>query len=126
MLSFSSVLIIATHSLFTCVFQQALAHFLLDQNAAARLLKKTIQPSHITPILTALHWLLWKFRIPFKILLIAYKALHSQAPCYKADLLRPYFSSWPLRLFDQSLLTVPSSYFKTRGDHRGFLKLCNS
>lgn len=41
MLSFSSVLIIATHSLFTCVLQQALAHLQLVQNAAARLLKKT-------------------------------------------------------------------------------------
>lgn len=50
----------------------------LFQNAGARLLTQTGK-QHITPVLASLHWLPVKFRIKFKILLITYKDLHSQA-----------------------------------------------
>ncbi len=36
----------------------------------------------VTPILQSLHWLPIKFRISYKILLLAYKALNDLAPAY--------------------------------------------
>ncbi len=43
------------------------------QNAAARVLTRSRKYDHITPILQSLHWLPIKFRISYKILLLAYK-----------------------------------------------------
>jgi len=40
-----------------------------------------------------MHWLPIKFRVDFKTLLFAYKALHSSAPDYICDLIRPYTAS---------------------------------
>ena len=42
---------------------------------------------HITPLLFNLHWLPVKFRIPFKIILITFKALKRLAPAYVASLI---------------------------------------
>ncbi len=50
------------------------------QNAAARVLTRSRKYDHITPILQSLHWLPIKFRISYKILLLAYKALNDLAP----------------------------------------------
>uniref|UniRef100_A0A3B1JQW8 Reverse transcriptase domain-containing protein n=1 Tax=Astyanax mexicanus TaxID=7994 RepID=A0A3B1JQW8_ASTMX len=44
----------------------------LVQNAAARVLTKTRKFDHISPVLSALHWLPVKFRIDYKILLLTY------------------------------------------------------
>ena len=49
------------------------------QNAAARLISNVPHYSHITPVLCALHWLLVKFRIDFKILLFTFKAIYGHA-----------------------------------------------
>ncbi len=46
------------------------------QNAAARVLTRSRKYDHITPILQSQHWLPIKFRISYKILLLAYKALN--------------------------------------------------
>ncbi len=43
------------------------------QNSAARVLTRSRKYDHITPILQSLHWLPIKFRISYKILLLAYK-----------------------------------------------------
>ena len=59
-------------------------------SAAARLLTYTSQYDHITPVLAELHWLPVEKRIIFKILLLTYKALHSQAPIYISELLVNY------------------------------------
>ncbi len=51
------------------------------QNAAARVLTRSRKYDHITtPILQSLHWLPIKFRISYKIVLLAYKALNGLAP----------------------------------------------
>ncbi len=50
------------------------------QNAAARVLTRSRKYDHITQILQSLHWLPIKFRISYKILLLAYKALNGLAP----------------------------------------------
>ncbi len=54
------------------------------QNAAARVLTWSRKYDHITPIL--LHWLPIKFRISYKILLLAYKAQNGLAPAYLTNL----------------------------------------
>ena len=68
------------------------------QNAAARIILKRkkfdhITPVlielHITPVLIELHWLPLKYRITFKLLLLAFKSLTGQAPLYLAELLKP-------------------------------------
>ena len=46
------------------------------QNAAARLIFKESRFCHITSLLRQLHWLPVHYRIIFKILLIAFKAIH--------------------------------------------------
>lgn len=60
------------------------------QNAAARVLSKTLSRSHITPILATLDWLPVTFIIYIKILLFIYWALHGLAPSDIIDLLTPH------------------------------------
>lgn len=52
------------------------------QNATARLVMDIGKYSHITPALYDLHWLPIHARIHFKILLLAFKVIHRQAPAY--------------------------------------------
>uniref|UniRef100_A0A3B3CUW0 Reverse transcriptase domain-containing protein n=1 Tax=Oryzias melastigma TaxID=30732 RepID=A0A3B3CUW0_ORYME len=85
------------NSLFTCFNKRSLNRLQLVQNSAARLLTGTSKRTHITPILSALHWLPVKFRIDFKILLLVFRALHGQAPIYICDLLTPYSLARSLR-----------------------------
>ena len=59
----------------------------LVQNAAARVLTRTRKYEHISPVLSALHWLPIKHRIHFKILLMTYKALNGLAPQYLSTIL---------------------------------------
>ena len=54
------------------------------QNAAARLIMDIGKYSHITPVLYELHWLPVQARIHFKILLLAFKAIHGLAPYISA------------------------------------------
>ena len=57
------------------------------QNAAARLIMDIGKYSHITPALYELHWLPVLARVHFKILLLAFKAIHGLAPEYISNLL---------------------------------------
>ncbi len=68
----------------------------LVQNAAARVLTRTRNYDHISPVLSTLHWLPIQHRIHFKILLITYKALNGLAPQYLSELLSHYSTSRPL------------------------------
>jgi hypothetical protein len=43
--------------------------------------------SHITPVLYELHWLPIQARIHFKVLLLAFKAIHGLAPSYISHLI---------------------------------------
>ncbi len=67
------------------------------QNAAARVLTRSRKYDHITPMLQSLHWLPIKFRISYKILLLAYKALNDLAPAYLTNLLSRYNPTRSLR-----------------------------
>ncbi len=77
------------------------------QNAAARVLTRSRKYDHITPILQSLHWLPIKFRISYKILLLAYKALNDLAPAYLTNLLSRYKPTRSLRSQNSGLLVVP-------------------
>ncbi len=74
------------------------------QNAAARVLTWSRKYDHITPILQSLHWLPIEFRISYKILLLAYKALNDLAPAYLTNLLSRYNPTRSLRSQNSGLL----------------------
>ncbi len=69
----------------------------------------------LPPILQSLHWLPIKFRISYKILLLAYKALNGLAPVYLTSLLSRYNPSRSLRSQTSGLLVVPRIAKSTKG-----------
>ncbi len=95
----------------------------LIQNAAARILNRTRNSEHITPVLRSLHWLPVTFRIE-KVLLLVYKSLNDLGRKYIADMLTEYKPNKPLRSVGSSQLEIPRvhtkqgksdfSYFSTR------------
>ncbi len=85
------------------------------QNAAARVLTRSRKYDHITPILQSLHWIPIKFRISYKILLLAYKALNDLAPAYLTNLLSRYNPTRSLRSQNSGLLVVPRIAKSTKG-----------
>ncbi len=70
---------------------------------------------HITPILQSLHWLPIKFRISYKILLLAYKALNDLAPAYLTNFLSRYNPTCSLRSQNSGLLVIPRIAKSTKG-----------
>ncbi|KAG5848698.1 hypothetical protein ANANG_G00101970, partial [Anguilla anguilla] len=62
----------------------------LIQNAAARLGFNLPRHSHVTPLLTTLHWLPVIARIKFKTLVLAYQAVKGSAPAYLHKIFKPY------------------------------------
>ncbi len=85
------------------------------QNAAAKVLTTSRKYDHIIPILQCLHWLSIKFRISYKILLLAYKALNYLAPAYLTNLLSRYNPTPSLRLQNSGLLVAPRIAKSTKG-----------
>ena len=78
------------------------------QNAAARLIMDIGKYSHITPALYELHWLPVLARIHFKILLLAFKAIHGLAPAYISNrLVIKRKSSYNIRSNSGILLEPP-------------------
>ncbi len=67
------------------------------QNMAARLVFKLPKFSHVTQLRIELHWLPVFYRIRFKILLYAFKAIHGLAPQYICDMFTPYSSQYSFR-----------------------------
>ncbi|XP_064157802.1 uncharacterized protein LOC135235844 [Anguilla rostrata] len=68
----------------------------LIQNAAARLVYNLPRHSHVTPLLTDLHWLPVMAHIKFKTLVLAYQAAKGSAPGYIQRIIRPYTPARPL------------------------------
>ena len=60
------------------------------QNAMARLICRSKQHEHITPVLKSLHWLPIHMGLIFRLLLLVFKALHNAGPVYRRDLLHVY------------------------------------
>ncbi len=85
------------------------------QITASRVLTRSRKYDHITPILQSLHWLPIKFRISYKILLLAHKALNDLAPAYLTNLLSRYNLTRSLRSQNSGLLVVPRIAKSTKG-----------
>ncbi len=85
------------------------------QNAVARVLTGSRNYDHITPIVQSLHWLPIKFRISYKIFLLAYKALNDLAPAYLINLLSRYNLIRSPRSQNSGLLVVPRIAKSTKG-----------
>lgn len=113
---FISSLLDYCNALYVGVNQASLSCLQLVQNAAARLLTRTRKREHILPILSSLHWLPFRFRIDFTVLLFAYKSLNGLAPTYLSDLIQLHVPSRSLRSADHMLLTFPRVRLKHRGD----------
>ncbi len=62
---------------------------------------------YISPILQSLHWLPIKFRISYKISLLAYKALNHLALAYLTNFISRYNPIRSLRSQNSGLLVVP-------------------
>ena len=77
--------------------QKSLHRLQLPQNSAARTVQRIPCYHHITPVLQQLNWLTINCRCQFKILVLTFKALHSQTPQYICELLNWYTPSRPLR-----------------------------
>ena len=58
------------------------------QNAAARLVSNVAKYDHITPTLVKLHWLPVRFRVIFKIAMLAHKCIYGNAPEYLRGLVK--------------------------------------
>ena len=78
------------NALLSGIQQETLAKLQRLQNQAARIVTRTKWHKHITPVLEHLHWLPVKFRIDFKILFMAFKALNGFAPEYISQPLAIY------------------------------------
>ena len=91
------------------------------QNMAARLITDTMKFDHINPVLYNLHWLPVNYRIQFKILMIAFKAIHGMAPSYLSNLICIRSSSrYSLRNNDTIFLERPKGVMRTTLGARSF------
>ncbi len=81
------------------------------QNAATRILTKTRNFDHVTPILASFHWLPIHVRSDFKVLLVTYKIVNS----YLSDLIKPYVPYRALCSQNIGLLCVPRVKKKSAG-----------
>ena len=86
------------------------------QNCAARLIAKKRKHDHITPILISLHWLPIKFRIQFKIAVLAFRHFEGTLPSYLSAVLYTYQPSRSLRSSSDKLLKIPRVNLKSAGE----------
>ena len=93
------------NSLYAGLPKKQINRLQLSHNNAARLISLTPRCDHITPVLNELHWLPVYKRCQFKVLVIAFNALHDQAPGYIQELLDWYHPSRPLRSASTTSLT---------------------
>jgi adenine-specific DNA methylase len=64
------------------------------QQPAVNYRKKEIWSYCMTPVLKELHWLLIKYQINFKIILLVYKSLHNLAPDYLDKIIEERCPTW--------------------------------
>ncbi len=81
-------------------------------NLAARLVSRAGKSEHITAVLMGLHWLPVEQHLIFKVLCLAYKAIHGLAPTYLCETVNPYKPTRSLLSTDQDLLCIPKMRLK--------------
>ena len=86
------------------------------QNNAARLIMRRRKHEHVTPLLKELHWLPVKFRIEYKLAVLAYRHFNHSLPTYLLETLTTYEPSCSLRSSGEKLLKVPKTNMKTYCD----------
>jgi len=80
------------------------------QNRAARLIYLVGRDTPSVPLLRRLHWLPIRKRIEFKLLVIIYKCINSQAPQYLQELITYHRPKYATRSsLDTTLLSVPKN-----------------
>ena len=77
------------------------------QNALARVVAQKPRFSHITPVLSDLHWLPVRHRITFKIATVTFGILQFQQPTYLASLIPKYVPARALRSASVLSIYVP-------------------
>ena len=104
------------NSLFYGLPQYTIQRLQKIQNKAARIVTRSKQDLHITPILFELHWLPLKFRIIFKVSCMIYKAIKSTAPEYLTSLIELHQPNRPLRSQKSIQLKriIPKTQFSSR------------
>ena len=85
------------NSVYTGRPQKSMHKLQLAQNSAARLISQTPRHHHITPILIELNWLTITKRCQYKLLVLTFKVLHSQALGYMSELFNWYTPARALR-----------------------------
>ena len=91
------------------------------QNIAARIVTRCGRRDDMTPVLKSLHWLPVKFRIVFKILLLAYKCMNNLAPSYLIELVMPYNQTrYSIRAKFQHRFNKPPLFEKKYYGERSF------
>ena len=93
------------------------------QNSAAQFVCSLSRFCHITPTLFSLHWLPVCFRIEFKLLILAFKAIHGLAPQYITDLInvKQQFGRRMLRSQSELQLLPPRIITKKTLGDRSFM-----
>ena len=86
------------------------------QNCAARLVLRKGKRDHITPLLSQLHWLPVKYRIQYKLAVLAYHFFDETLPPYLSSVLSAYQPSRCLRSSYEKLLKVPKFSLKSVGE----------
>ncbi len=86
----------------------AVKPFQMVQNAAARLVFDLPRRTHVTPLLSDLHWLPVASRIKFKSLMLAYRVTTGSAPIYLNSIIQTCVPSRPLRSSNECRLALPS------------------
>ena len=85
------------------------------------LITDTPRYGHINPVLLALHWLLVKFRICYKIAVISFKAIYNLGPAYLSNLINiKRCSRYSLRSTVGVILQDPTAQFKCTLRDRSF------
>ena len=90
------------------------------QNMAARVVFRRPRYDHVTPLMRELHWLPIRERIHFKILIMAYKAIHGIVPGYIQELLILKVPPRTLRSNTSPNLLVVPRYNSERFGGRAF------
>ena len=88
----------------------------LVKHIAARILTLSVNFCHIKPVLYDLHWLPVKYRIKYKILILAFQCLHFTAPEYLCDLVVAYVPNRVLHSAEKNLIVKPNVRTKTSGE----------
>ncbi|CAC5397324.1 unnamed protein product [Mytilus coruscus] len=79
------------------------------QKTAARLVTRKKKFEHLTSTLMSLHWLPFKFRCQYKLLLFAFKTLHELAPSYLSEFIHFYKPARSMRSENAALIEMPEN-----------------